>query len=119
MASLHRPIVLFTGHHLKNCDRYVKEYCTSTLGWLTKQLLADFESVDSRNYGCDGHSCCLHYHRKCLCMGEEGCSVELPNFDVQNKGDNPEKQSRKVSEEQNGLLKEVLLDYQRNASMEF
>ena len=111
-----QAIVLFTGHHLKNCERSVKEYCASTSGCLRKQLLADFESVDSHDFDCDGHSCCLHCHRKCLCMGEEGCSVELPNFDVQDKGDNPEKQSRKVSEEQNDLLKEVLLDYQRTAS---
>ena len=112
-----RAVLLFTGHHLKNCQKSVKEYCTSTLGCLRRKLLDEFETVEETAinvHDSAGHNCCLHCHKECMCMGEDGCPEKVVDYDIKNIEDNNRDHTRNVTQEQKDLLKELLMDYQEN-----
>ena len=103
-----KAVLLFTGHHLRNCDQTINDYCSTTSGCLRKLMLADFGNTDYSTITC-GHDC-LHCHMDCLCEGKDGCTVKLPDLrEVQAKPDSPV-QGRKVSKEHRKLLGELLID---------
>ena len=110
-----KAVLLFTGHHLRNCDQTIKDYCSTTSGCLRKLMLADFGNIDYSTITC-GHDCCLHCHMDCLCEGEDGCPVTLPDLpEAQATPDSPV-QGRKVSKEQRKLLGELLIDFKDKLS---
>ena len=72
---------MYTGHHLKNCDQSVKDFCKATSECLRKLLLADYGEDDFPNY--KTHDCCINCHKKRLCL-KDSCSIQLPQFYIQN-----------------------------------
>ena len=71
-------VLLYNGHHLRNCDQNIKDYCSSNSGCLRKLLLAECFPLEAKTE--PDHDCCVHCHKDCLCEGEEGCSVSIPDI---------------------------------------
>ena len=109
-----QAVLLFHGHHLKNCDKAITDYCNSTSGCLRKQLLSSFEETDLEHLSSetDSHNCCLHCHKECDCIGENKCQVELPDLIVEEKKEMSEQSCRTISNEQKNLIEDILLDQQ-------
>ena len=70
-------LIMYTGHHLKNCDQSVKDSFKATSECLRKLLLADFGEDDFPNY--KTHDCCINCHKKSLCL-KDSCSIQLPTI---------------------------------------
>lgn len=109
-----KAVLFYNGLHLRNCDKNIKEYCSSNSGCLRKLLLAEFGSLEPEK-GCD-HDCCVHCHKDCLCEGEEGCSVSIPNIPPEEMKPSIQLKQRNVSKEQRALLTELLFDLKEKLS---
>ena len=106
-------VLLYTGHQLKNCEKLIKDYC-STTACLRQKLYSSFEVPESMLSPTVGHNCCLSCHKNCKC-GECGCPVPMPDFGLTNGSDKELNYlpTRNASREQKSLLKQLLVDYQK------
>ena len=110
-----KAVLLYNGLHLRNCDKNIKEYCSSNSGCLRKLLLAEFGSLEPKTEF--DHNCCVHCHKDCLCEGEEGCSVSIPDIPPGHEEMKPSIQlKRNVSKEQRTLLTKLLFDFKEKLS---
>lgn len=109
-----KALLLYNGHHLKNCNQNMKDYCSSNSGCLRKLLLEEFGSVEPETN--PDHDCCVHCHKDCLCKGEEGCTVSIPDIPPKELTPTVQLQERQVSKEQKSLLTELLHEFKENLS---
>ena len=104
-------IVLYTGIHLRKCDKVIKDYAKSGSCCLRKMMLKGFveSPVDFTRH--NTHACCVVCHRKCKCGGAT-CAV--PVFDVSSNYVTAMAQhkTRPVLEEQKAVLNQLLVDHQ-------
>ncbi len=101
-------LIMYTGHHLKNCDQSVKDLCKGKSECLRKLLLADFGEEEFPNY--QTHDCCINCHKKCLCL-KDSCSIQLPNISYPEYKPKIPQRSRNITTQQEQLLQELLKDY--------
>ena len=101
-------LIMYTGHHLKNCDQSVKDFCKATSECLRKLLLADFGEDDFPNY--KTHDCCINCHKKCLCL-KDSCSIQLPTILHPKCKPKIPPRSRNITAHQKQLLQELLKDH--------
>ena len=109
-----KAVLLYNGLHLRSCEENIKEYCSSNSGCLTKLLLAEFGSLEPETEY--DHDCSIHCHKDCLCEGEEGCSVSIPEIPPEEMKPSIHLKQRDVAKEQRTLLTELLFDYKEKLS---
>ena len=109
-----KAVLLYNGLHLKNCEQNIKEYCSSNSGCLRKLLLAEFGFLEPETES--DHDCCVHCHKDCLCKGEEGCSVSIPDIPPEEMKPSIQLKQRDVTKEQRTLLTDLLFDYKEKLS---
>ena len=106
-----KAVLLCNGLHLRNCDQNIKEYSSSNSGCLRKLLLEEFGSLEPETES--DHDCCVHCHKDCLCEGEEGCSVSIPDIPPEEMKPSIQLKQHK---EQRTLLIELLFDFKEKLS---
>lgn len=109
-----KAVLLYNGHHLRNCDQNIKDYCSSNSGCLRKLLLAELGPLEPETEL--DHDCCVHCHKDCLCEGEVGCSVSIPDIPPEEIKPSIQLKQRDVTKEQRALLTDLLFDFKENLS---
>lgn len=109
-----KAVLLYNGHHLRNCDQNIKDYCSSNSGCLRKLLLAELGPLEPETEL--DHDCCVHCHKDCLCEGEVGCSVSIPDIPPEEIKPSIQLKQRDVTKEQRALLTDLLFDFKEDLS---
>ena len=109
-----KAVLLYTGLHLRNCDQNIKDYCSSNSDCLRKLLLVEFGFLKPQTES--DHDCCVQCHKDCLCEGEEGCSVSIPDIPPEEMKPIIQLKQRDVTKEQRILLTELLFEFKEKLS---
>ncbi|XP_035680701.1 ATP-dependent DNA helicase hus2/rqh1-like [Branchiostoma floridae] len=108
-----QAVLYYKDEQLMKVDKAVKEFVEGNSGetCIRKRLVGHFEDTPVSVQ--PGHKCCTSCHGTCKCAGDDcsmSCSLSEKLF---NKSEfNWPGQTREVDEEQQELLRELLLEYQ-------